>query len=342
MPAWHIESLENLSGDSLGLDMRDGELSESGQHLLNFEIGGNFGFINLNGELKLLEPVDYKVALSDRSFINYSNLPNTFVIQDIGGEYVSSFQTSGYPKFSENGNRLFMIKNDSTGISEITEQGDLKWYIDFTSLITSLSITDEYVLVGLLDGRLRLLNNLGESVFDVSPGGSRMQVIYGCSINDDGTVIAGVSGLYPQRFFYIKGPDFNNANVTFLDLDSDFRREIFISFSDSGKYIFFEGLGNVNIFDLTNNQLNQIPIKGSLTGIEELETRGVISILSEYYLGTELQIFRLNNNLIYEENIPHKEVFIKNISDSLLIGYSVKEEDGQYNTHMLRYDLKDM
>ena len=342
IPVWHIESLENFSAGSIELNSNKNELLENEQHVFNFRIGKMFGFINLQGDLKLLQQVDYNVALSEKSFINYSNLPNTFVVQDIDGEYVSSFWTSGYPEFSENGERLFMIKNDSTGISEINEEGDNIWSIEFASLITSLSITDDFVFIGLLDGRLKLIDSVGESVFEVTPGGSRIQVIYGSCINDDGTVIAGISGINPQRFFYIKGPDFNNANVKFIDLKSDFRRELFISFSDSDKYIFFETTDNLGIFNLSDNKINYIPIKGSLRSIREIETRGIISILSEYDEATEFQVYRISDNLIYKEIIPYRNVFLKDIYESLIIGYYVKEGEGSYNTHLLRFDLTEM
>ena len=100
IPVWHIESLEGLSAGSIELKFNKNELLENEQHVFNFRIGRMFGFINLQGDLKLLQQVDYNVALSEKSFINYSNLPNTFVVQDIDGEYVSSFWTSGHPEFS--------------------------------------------------------------------------------------------------------------------------------------------------------------------------------------------------------------------------------------------------
>ncbi len=342
IPVWHIESLENLSSDTVELDFPENELSENGQYIFNFKIGRMFGFIDLQGDLILLQQVDYNVALSKRSFINYSNLPNTFVVQDIEGEYVSSFWTSGYPKFSENGDRLFMIKNDSTGLSEINEEGDIVWSIEFSSLITNISITDNLVLIGLLDGRLKLIDPMGEQIFEVLPGGSRIQVIYGSCINNDGTVIAGISGINPQRFFYIKGPDFNNATVNFIDLKSDFRREVLISFSDSDKYIFFESPGSLGIFNLYDNKMNYIPIEGSLKSIREIESRGIISILSEYGDFTEFQVYRINDNLIYKEIIPYRNVFLKDIYESLIIGYYAKEGEGSYNTHLLRFDLIEM
>jgi hypothetical protein len=315
------------------------EAEREENNLSSFKIGDIFGFIDLSGNLKYLDHVDYQVTISDKNFINYSNLPNTFVIQNMDGEYVSSFWTNGYPMYISN--RLFMVKNDTTGISEINEQGEMLWSSEFTSLLTSISITEEYVLAGLLDGRLILLDSLGKTVFEVLPGGSRIQVIYACSINSDATLIAGISGINPQRFFYIKGPVFENSAVNFIDLEDEFRREIFISFGDSEKYIFFEGIACLNVFDIQQNKLKQIPVAGSIKSVEEFEMRGIVSVLSESGTWTELKIIRLDNNLIYREIIPRNNVFMDNIYDSLLIGYSA-EENGIHNTHLLRYDLMDM
>ena len=332
-PVWHIQSLEGQGTDKLNEDS-----IEAG--IFNFKIGDIFGYMDLSGRLKYLDRIDYQIAVADDKFINYSNLPNTFVIQNLEGEYISSFWTNGYPKYS--GNRLFMVKNDTTGISEINEQGEALWSCEFTSLITSMCITEQYVLIGLLDGRLKLLNEQGEPVYEVAPGGSRIQVIYGCCINSDGTAITGISGLYPQRFFYIKGPDFNNSSVDFTDLDSDFRREMLITFGDSEKYVFFEGAGKLNVFDIGQNKLKEVQAKGSVKGISEFETMGIISVLSESGEGTELQVVRLDDKVIYSEMIPGKDVFMKNVSDSLLIGYLMRNENGISTTHLLRYDLTEM
>lgn len=339
-PVWHIESLESLSGGTINLGTRPGEISEDEKYISEFKIGNVFGFIDLKGNLKYLDHVDYQVTISETNFINYSNLPNNFVVQNMVGEYVSSFWENGYPRYS--GNRLFMIKSDTTGLSEIDEQGKILWSLDFTSLLTSMSVTEQYICIGLLDGRLILINNLGEAVYKVTPGGSRIQVIYGCSINSDATVIAGISGLNPQRFFYIKGPDFEKSTVNFIDLDNEFRREILITFADSERHVFFEGKNILNVFDLQEQKLKQIPVNGNLKGLEEFETRNIIALLSESDKGTELKVVRLNDNLLYMEVIPHYNVYMKNINDSLLIGYERKEDNGVLKTHLIRYDLKEM
>lgn len=98
--------------------------------------------------------------------------------------------------------RMFILRPDQKGASEIGPDGQLIWSREFGSLVTSFALSERESLWGLLDGSIVLAGAKGEILYrGPLPEGktpSKHQCVYGVGISPDGGTIAAISGLEPQ------------------------------------------------------------------------------------------------------------------------------------------------
>jgi hypothetical protein len=297
-----------------------------------FRVGNLFGYVDLKGQLQHLGEVLFDVTQSDTAFINYPRVPENLNLQNTRGDVVASLPADGYPLLHPEGDKLFMFTKDSMGIRELNRTGQELWSAEFASLITSLSIVKEHVLVGLVNGKLKLFDNQGSLLYDAKMVSSQMPVVLGCAASNDGMELAGVSGLHPQKFFFVQREKFNNPVLFTTDLASDFRREVQVKFSQNGKYCFFEQEYGLGIFDVKTKTIKHFTPagkriqsaaaveRGRITGLEELEATGHLCLLWEKQKQTEIFLLQPVNLLFYRETIPFQNVFLKAHANHLFIG----------------------
>ena len=136
-----------------------------------FQLGALFGYVQSNGNVLHAENTLFRVTLSEAGFVNYTRLGTDWIMDDPRGTRLFHFSGRGYPLLSPDGQRIFNIKTDLTGLIEMNRAGDAIWDRDFPSLMTSISLQPDTLLVGLLNGSLLLLNRQGSPVFELSPDG---------------------------------------------------------------------------------------------------------------------------------------------------------------------------
>jgi hypothetical protein len=295
--------------------------------IVSFRIGDRFGFVDSNNRLVYNDSYDYDIALSDYGFINFSSIQEEeqgLMYRNYHGEVKSSFRVPGYPTLSEDGKRIFVIKADATGITELSQEGEMKWSSSFASIITGFDAQNEYSLIGLLNGNLKLFYVNGLCLYNVALKGSRTDSVYGCALGDSSKQLGAVYGLDPQRLVFIKR-NISRFDKPFIkDLDSDFRRPVFVGFDDNGKYLFIEGKNKLVVMNTDSKTFSSIPYRGQLntltTSPESVNTVVFTRFDDNGSTFGEISVFRPPQTVLLREVSALSGIFVKMFGPRLLIG----------------------
>jgi hypothetical protein len=310
--------------------------------VMPFKAGRLFGYADLKGRLKYLAKIDYNVTQAETAFINYPKLSEELLqnltVQSTDGENLFHVPANGYPVLHPTGNRLFMFTKDSMGLSELSNEGEETWKAEFASLVTSLAFSKENVLVGLVNGKLKLFDNKGSLLYDTRLDRSQMPVILGCALSEDGMKLAGLTGLYPQKLFFVQRENLNNPQLTLTDLATDFRREVLVKFSNNGNYFFFEQDNGLGVFDVQLKQVKEFVFTGTggaesatkLIGLETLGETGHVCVMFEKNKQTNIYLVQPLNLLFGHEVVPFQDVYIKSKDNHLFMGFT---SSGNGNTN---------
>jgi len=298
-----------------------------------FQVGNRFGYVQGDGTIVYCGTVLYRVALSSSAFVNFSRLGTDWIVQDPAGRRLMSFSGSGYPLVSPDGRRLFTVKTDLSGLQERDRNGDTAWDRDFPTMMTSLSVQGDLVLVGLLDGSLHLLNREGSPVFDVTPGGSRIPVVVGCALSPDGARLAAVTGIDPQYLVVMAREGAAFSPVMRTPLPGTFRREVRIGFSPGSRLLFLEGTAGPGLLEATGGAVRWLPLHGVLAGAAFPHQGRAAAFAARDGSVGRLLIEPAAGSPVSREEFPAHDLFVGTIEGQLLLGL-----DGQ----LLRIDVEEM
>jgi hypothetical protein len=296
-----------------------------------FQLGDIFGYVNANGGILHAEKVLFRVALSDKGFINYTRLGTNWVLQTERGTRALSFSGSGYPLLSSDGGRIFIVKADLSGIIELDKAGEVMWSRDFPALLTSISLRGGTLLVGLLNGRLLMLDGRGSLVYEQSIGGSRIPVIFGAAASTDGALLASVSGIAPQYLTVLRRQGSGFGELAKEVLASDFRREVRIAFSPDSRYLLVEGDSAAGFFDPAAPRLDWVSMRGVLSAMSFPGGGRLAALASREGARTDLRILSPFTAPIVEESFAAQRLYLGTVEDDLILGM---------DDRLLRIDLK--
>jgi hypothetical protein len=316
-PRWAIDLRNGNGGDSEA--GKDGEL-------YSFRAGPLFGYVDLSGNLAHLQQVVDDVALSDNRYVNYSWLPSNSVLKSREGDFQASFPAVGYPLIDRTTDRFFFIGYDSTSLAEVDNDGAWAWEAEFVSIITSLSLSEQFAFLGLMDGSLRLYDRHGELVYGVRPEGSRIPVVVGTSLSSDGKHLASITGLYPQILVVMQKKESGYVELLREVLKSEFRREVFMEFSNADRYLFFEIDGGLGVVDLESHRITRLGTEGRLVGVADASHRNLVFFLTVGEGAAELNAYDLKGSLLMRlllaDSRDRDDLFIRQVGDNLLLGWN--------------------
>ncbi len=286
-----------------------------------FRLGGVFGYVTGNGALVRADRTLYGVTISPTGFINYARMGTDWLMLDPRGGRRLSFSGNGYPVLSEDGSRVFVVSPDLEGIREIDgSNGDPAWQRDFPAVITSLSLDADHLLVGLLNGTLQLLTRHGAPVFQTALGGSRIPVVYGCSVSRDGSMIASVSGIDPQVLTILARSGSSYSVMEKHAMRTDFRREARITFSADSRYLVFEDRDAVGLFEPEEKRFARIGMPGNLAATAFLQDGRVAALASERGNHVDLRLVAPFLTSIGSESFTAADFSLGTVDGQLLLG----------------------
>ncbi|MBN1837843.1 MAG: hypothetical protein JW820_18445 [Spirochaetales bacterium] len=260
-PVWALELEREVGADGAAAPV--GAAGEESA-VLPFRAGERFGYATVDGRLLYSGVSRHGVALSQRGFINYGSRPDHMVFMDPGGGFQFSVHSFGYPMLDSSGQVLYSVNTDLGGLKRLSTDGELLWQGEFSSPLTSVALQGERCLVGLLDGRAALFGPAGEVLFEIDPPGSRIPVILATALADTGD-LALVSGVDPQNLILVQGERFETIRSE--KLDSDFRREIVLSFGPEGRFLYAEQEDAIMVLELGRERSARLPLPGRLESL---------------------------------------------------------------------------
>ena len=307
-----------------------------------FQLGDLFGYVQGDGTVLYSGMAQYRIALSATGFVSYTRLGTDWILQDMSGRPVTSFSGSGYPFLGPEGNRIFNVKSDLSGIIELDRNGGALWERDFPTMMTAASLQGDLLLVGLLNGSMLLLDRKGSPIFEYSPKGSRIPVIVGDAVAPDGSLLAAVSGIGPQYLTVLRrqnamtprnatAPGF--AVIAILGLPSEYRREVRISFSPDSRCLVLEGAAGPGLFDPSRGVLRWVSLHGTLAGTAWPGNGRFAALACRDSGHAQLAIEPASGVVVYREEFAARELSLATIEGQLLLGW-----DGQ----LLRIDVEAM
>lgn len=307
IPAWTVDR------DSIATGVPDGV------RVIPFQNNGIFGYLSPRGELLYRGRTLYGTTLSTLGFINYSRLSETLVIRNPAGDITESLDILGYPVFLSD--RLLVFSPDRTRMSEFDIQGNHIWSRSFSAPVTALDVSDEYLLAGLLNGSLSLLSKKGEPLYSVVPGGSRIEVIYGCAVTEDAGSLAVLSGLDPQKLLLIENKNDSYRIEEIADFDTPIRRPVFMEFSPSGDFLVMALEERTLVYSAEDALLRDISTDAALEGLR-LGAPGEVSAF--FFRSAEgsslLRLIDLETSFEDTLLLPKESSFLYGTGESLYLG----------------------
>ncbi len=283
-----------------------------------FRLGSRFGYIYSDGRISYLENLMYGVAIDGNGFINYSSQNDLLVVRDREGSFLNTISTPGYPFFS--GGRRFIVFYDNSRISEIDEMGNLLWEKSFGSLITSVYGTQDYLFAGTVDGEFQILDGSGNTLFEYESRKSRINVIYGGSVSDNGEVLLILSGIDPQVVsLWVKEGDTYKVESRWA-VDEEVRRQAALGFSEDGLYAFVEGENSFMIIDLKRKRLKSLELTGRLQTINFPGEDQLLYILGKDRDGYYLTGFEPNGIRLFFRRLDGDKVMFKKEPSMMVLG----------------------
>ncbi|RKX77397.1 MAG: hypothetical protein DRP87_09240 [Spirochaetes bacterium] len=295
----------------------------------DFHLGDIFGYIYHSGKIGFMGRVFFNVEMLEGMFVNYSNVSENLIFKDTQGKILMNIETPGYPVLRDD--RIFVIEPDRTGISEYDQSGSLLWKREYGTLITCMDTNDEDLLLGTLDGRIQLLGSDGSIRFQHIENESLYNVIYGCAINEDGSSLAVVSGVKPQRMeLFQKGkPGYNRSFIK--TLDTDVRRNMYIEFSSDGRWVFLEGDRGFYIVDSLRKGIDFIELSGNLKKMISEKKYGIHYLLFGNEIEERLVVFKPPGKILMDLPLEGEEVFLHSEDGKLFLGL---------NQRIMRIDVR--
>jgi len=290
--------------------------SSPGDAAFPFRLDELFGYMDTAGNLTYAGRVLHNAAIGENWFFNYSNSPSNLIARDADGSIVFSIDAAGYP-FIRDG-RLFIISPEGNGISEWDEEGNKLWERWFGSVITSIDVSNTYVLVGMLKGLVELIDREGKTLVEYIPENSRVAAVYGCAVSDTGNQLAVLSGIEPQRLTVLERREDEYKIAVSTIMDTSFRRTAFLSFS--GKYLFIEGEENIYFLEPPRRWVRSIQIYGKLDSFTYRPESNLFFIVSKANGRSRLQVGMLPEQFLYETFLPGSSIFSRVTDTALYLG----------------------
>ena len=320
VPLW-LSSLDT----GIPISLTNASLNNSGQsRLFPFSLGSRFGYVDGTGNKAINNVRTGGVYLSENLWTEHGAEPSVIEIKNTASETVITIEDPrGYPLIL--GGRVFILGSEMNALSEIGTGGDILWTYEFGAPLTCIDVAAGLVLTGTVDGIIEILDPYGSRIFFFEPGGSRYSVILGAALSSDGSKLGIVSGIDQQRFLMLErfGASGGDYRVVYHEfLDSDFRREIFISFIDNDSRIIFESNIGLTSYNVRARRTARIPLNGRIAAIDYSGDNGFFFLINSTGEQKELVGIRF----------PHEGRFVRsrsgrNLQDAIFMKASFTSDD---------------
>jgi hypothetical protein len=284
-----------------------------------FRAADSFGYADLQGNLYYVGRRLLNLSLSDIGFVNYGSIPDHVVFMNPRGEFQFSIESYGYILLESSGEVLYSINTDRSGVKRIDSEGEILWSMSFPTPVTTIALAGQLCLLGLMDGRALLVNAEGDVVYQHTPDGSRIPVLLGTAVSRDRNQIALFSGIDPQRLTFVQRRAEEFVPAYSQNLDSDFRREVRLSFSPDARFLFYEIEEGLGVLDVRKKSSGRFLTAGVLESMDSGPEFSAAAFRLDAG-GSKLLVFRPLDSVLLSREIAADRVYVKVLGNSLVLG----------------------
>jgi len=276
-PGW-ISSLEAETS------LPSGGTGNLSQQFVHFTLGNRFGYVDSTGQFAINKIKTGDIYLGENMWTEYAAEPSNIEIKNISQETIINIENArGYPVLLDN--RVFIFGSEQNELSEIGADGNVLWTYEFGAPLTCIDAAAGLVLTGSLDGVVEILDSGGNRIFYFEPGGSRYDVILGCAVSRNGSMLGIVSGIDQQRFLLLErfgntGGDYRVVYHEFLE--TGFRRPVRVLFIDEDRRVIFERNGGIGCYNLKSRRGFYIPLEGEITAVDDSGDQGLFFLIASH------------------------------------------------------------
>jgi len=197
--------------------------------------------------------------------------------------------------------------------------GAVLWEREYLVPITVVDGSADRTLIGLLDGRIQLVDDDGRVLLDYQPGGSRLEAVYGGALSADGRRIAIVSGLDPQRFILLEERKNGYRPVSHHSTETDYRRRVAVGFVRSDAEVLYERSDGVADVALESFEVRRLEAPGRPVAWMDGPLDGFLTILGSDGDEAALRMVASNDRMMFHSILPSRVSGIQSVGDKLLI-----------------------
>jgi hypothetical protein len=282
-----------------------------------FRTSKRFGYVSPQGEILFLETVLDGAAVSSTGFINYSRMGEALVMRVPREQYMYTITGGGLPFFR--GGKLWLLENDATGIAAIGETGDRRFSLQFGTVITSLDAGGGITAAGLLDGTLHVFDTEGTLLWKQGSDDGENGVVYGVAVSPDGTRIAVVRGLDPQRVVLYSVAEGEMVKEYEGRFEQALRREVYTAFSAGGELLFAETSEGAWFRSLASQRERKIRTEGMITDYLLPSSQSPLFIGTAGQSGGTLSMLSVSDGLYARERYPSPVTMLYGDRDTVYV-----------------------
>jgi hypothetical protein len=170
-----------------------------------------------------------------------------------------------------------------------------------------------------MDGRALLIGAAGDVLYQYTPEEGRFPVILATAVSEDRSQIALISGIDPQTLTVVERRPEEFVPYFVQNLDSDFRREVRLSFSAEGRFLFYETGDGLGVLDVRKRDSRRFLTTGVLESVDSgYEFSAASFRVAE---GSRLLLFRPLDSMLLSREVSANRLFVKVLSRSLILGF---------------------
>ncbi|NIZ47089.1 hypothetical protein PVA44_02535 [Entomospira nematocerorum] len=223
---------------------------DNANHLIPFELSGSLGYIDSHFQLRSKISIEDRLAIDSQRYVAYRSESINNAVYDYTGEFLFNINSEGVPLLFEN--EIYFINSPAGEIEHYDSFGNLVWSYHLGSFISAFDAHKDQVAVGDMNGRLTVLNELGDSIGVYNAPGSAYEGIYGVKLSPSGKYIGVIGGIKPQKFIFFRRGTNGYTPVVHEPME-EIRRTVSIFFDKDEKFSYYEGKNKFFIFHIADN-----------------------------------------------------------------------------------------
>ncbi len=287
-----------------------------------FLLDNKIAYVSSSGKTIYSEDLLYGASIDNHGFINYSRQNKVLVVKGNKGQFLNAVDQPGYPFFS--GGRRFIISYDNNSVSEFNLSGDILWKKTYGSTLSSVSASESLVFISNTNGEIQVLGKSGKNLFSKQIKSSRINIVYGGAVSENGEYMITVAGIDPQLISIWKDSGSNYSIDQTWTLSSEIRRNSLTGFSPDGLFAYIESEHEFFIIDLKKMKLYSKPLSGRIQYINFPGSSGLVQILGRNKEGYYLTVLEKDLNPLFYTLIKADDCALKIYDNKLLLGINHK------------------